>query len=42
MSNLAQTAMAMVSWIEIRTMNANARPAVALVSYVMMTTTVKK
>ena len=40
-SKLVQTAMAMVSLTKIRTMNVNARRAVALVLY-LMTTTLKK
>jgi hypothetical protein len=40
-SKLVQTAMAMVSLTNIRTMNVNAQHAVALVLYVM-TTTMKK
>jgi hypothetical protein len=40
-SKLVQTAMAMVSSTKIRTMNVNARHALALVLY-LMTTTMKK
>jgi len=40
-SKLIQTAMAMVSSTKIRTMNVNARHALALVLY-LMTTTMKK
>jgi len=40
-SKLAQTAMVMVSLTKIRMMNVNARHAVALVLYLMTTTTKK-